>query len=173
MLWISPALPAPTHGLTAAHIHRIIRIRERQGVPVLGDRAYQGAGPWVTTALRPPPVGELLTPTQRISTGHSPARAPIERGMARLKSWQIFPRFRISPNRMPVIARPFPPGEATLKRLTNGVLTASPLLCLFWRPQQLLQYHYSGGGTLDYSIEKEPRFAAQGVGRATVHRSTS
>jgi hypothetical protein len=39
--------------------------------------------------------------------------------MARLKSWQIFPRFRISPNRMPIIARPFPPGEATLKRLTK------------------------------------------------------
>ncbi|MFI9297773.1 transposase family protein, partial [Streptomyces gardneri] len=33
------------------------------------------------------------------------ARAPVERGMARLKSWQIFRRARISPNRMTVIAK--------------------------------------------------------------------
>ncbi len=33
------------------------------------------------------------------------ARAPVERGMARLKSWQIFHRSRISPNRMTVIAK--------------------------------------------------------------------
>lgn len=35
----------------------------------------------------------------------SAARAPVERGMARLKSWQIFRRSRISPNRMSVITR--------------------------------------------------------------------
>ncbi|WTY32913.1 transposase family protein (plasmid) [Streptomyces anulatus] len=35
----------------------------------------------------------------------SAARAPVERGMARLKSWQIFRRSRISPNRMSVISR--------------------------------------------------------------------
>lgn len=33
------------------------------------------------------------------------ARAPVERGMARLKSWQIFRRSRISPNRMSVITK--------------------------------------------------------------------
>ncbi|MFB7107038.1 transposase family protein, partial [Streptomyces hydrogenans] len=33
------------------------------------------------------------------------ARAPVERGMARLKSWQIFRRSRISPNRMTVITK--------------------------------------------------------------------
>lgn len=35
-----------THDLTAAPTHRTIRICERQGVPILADRAYQGAGPW-------------------------------------------------------------------------------------------------------------------------------
>ncbi|MDW8805799.1 transposase family protein, partial [Streptomyces scabiei] len=35
----------------------------------------------------------------------SVARAPVERGMARLKSWQIFRRSRISPNRMSVITK--------------------------------------------------------------------
>lgn len=45
LLWISPALPGRTHDLTAARAHRVIRICERQGVPVLADRAYIGAGP--------------------------------------------------------------------------------------------------------------------------------
>ncbi len=104
-LWISPALPGRTHDLTAARTHKIIRICERQGVPILADRAYQGAGPWVTTALKRPPGGEL-TPTQRtINHALAQARAPVERGMARLKSWQIFRRSRISPNRMSVITK--------------------------------------------------------------------
>jgi hypothetical protein len=41
LLGISPTLPG--------RAHRIMRIYERQGVPVLADRAYMGAGPWVTT----------------------------------------------------------------------------------------------------------------------------
>jgi hypothetical protein len=105
VLWISPALPGRTHDLTAARSHKIIRICERQGVPILADRTYQGAGPWVTTALRRPPGGDL-TPTQRtVNRALAQARAPVERGMARLKSWQIFRRARISPNRMTVIAK--------------------------------------------------------------------
>ncbi|CAL9330128.1 hypothetical protein SUDANB6_00055 [Streptomyces sp. enrichment culture] len=58
LLRISPASPGRAHDLTAARIHRIIRIRERQGVPVLADRAYVGAGPWVTTPFRRPPGRE-------------------------------------------------------------------------------------------------------------------
>ncbi len=44
LLWLSPALPGRTHDLTAARTHRIIRICERQGVPIRADLAYQGAG---------------------------------------------------------------------------------------------------------------------------------
>lgn len=40
LLWMAPALPGRTHGLTAARTHGIIRICERQGIPVLVDRAY-------------------------------------------------------------------------------------------------------------------------------------
>jgi hypothetical protein len=64
LLCISPALPSRTHHLTAARTHRIIRICERQGVPVLTDRAYTGAGPWVTTPIRRLPNRDLIT-TQR------------------------------------------------------------------------------------------------------------
>ncbi len=64
ILWFSPAMPGRTHDLTAARTHKILRICERQGVPVLADMAYIGAGDWVTTAKRRPPKGEL-TPTER------------------------------------------------------------------------------------------------------------
>ncbi len=100
VLRISPALPGRPHDLAAARTHRIIRICERQGVPVLADRAYQGTGAWVTTALKRPPGGGL-SPTQRtVNRALAQARAPVERAMARLKSWRIFRRSRCSPNRM-------------------------------------------------------------------------
>ncbi|MDT0616773.1 transposase family protein, partial [Streptomyces lancefieldiae] len=82
-----------------------IRICERQGVPVLADMAYIGAGDWVTTAKRRPPNGEL-TPTERtVNRALSAARAPVERGVARLKSWRIFRRARCSPNVMTAISK--------------------------------------------------------------------
>ncbi|MFD0621984.1 transposase family protein [Streptomyces sanglieri] len=105
ILWLSPALPGRTHDLTAARTHKILRICERQGVPVLADMAYIGAGDWVTTARRRPPGGELSVTERTLNRALSAARAPVERGMARLKSWQIFRRSRISPNRMSVITK--------------------------------------------------------------------
>ncbi|GAA4149276.1 transposase family protein [Streptomyces tunisiensis] len=121
LLWISPARPGRAHDLTAARTHRIIRICERQGIPVLADRAYIGAGPWVTTPLRRPP-GRGLTPTQQtVNRALSAARAPVERGVARLKSWRIFRRARCSPNRMSSIA------AAVLSGSTRGDSSAPVL----------------------------------------------
>ncbi len=104
VLWLSPALPGRCHDLTAARDHRIIRICERQGVPILADRAYIGAGAWVTTLARRPAGGELTLTQQTVNRALSRARAPVERGIARLKSWRIFRRSRCSPNRMTSIA---------------------------------------------------------------------
>ncbi|QTE01903.1 transposase family protein [Streptomyces cyanogenus] len=72
---------------------------------LLADMAYIGAGDWVTTARRRPPRGELTLTERTENRALSAARAPVERGMARLKSWQIFGRSRISPNRMSVITK--------------------------------------------------------------------
>lgn len=104
LLWISPALPGRTHDLTAARTHRIIRICERQGVPVLADRAYIGAGSWVTTPIRRLPHQDLTATQRTINRALSAARAPVERSVARLKSWRVFRRARCSPNRMTVMA---------------------------------------------------------------------
>ncbi|WP_327399705.1 transposase [Streptomyces sp. NBC_01288] len=105
LLWLSPALPGRSHDLTAARTHRIIRICERQGVPILADLAYQGGGPWVSTGIKRKPLQELTLTEKTLNRALSAARAPVERGVARLKSWQIFRRSRCSPNRMTSIAK--------------------------------------------------------------------
>lgn len=71
ILWLSPALPGRTHDLTAARIHQILRIRERQGIPILADMAYIGAGDWLTTAKRRP-SGANSHPPSRPRTGPCP-----------------------------------------------------------------------------------------------------
>ncbi|MET8508149.1 transposase family protein [Streptomyces sp. NPDC004787] len=97
LLWISPALPGRSHDLTAARTHRITRICERQGVPILAGLACQGGGPWLTTGIKRRPLQDL-TPTEKtINRALAAARAPVERGIARLKSWRIFRRSRCSP----------------------------------------------------------------------------
>ncbi|GAA2564023.1 hypothetical protein GCM10010398_61000 [Streptomyces fimbriatus] len=79
LLWISLALPGRTHDLTAARTHRIIRICECQGVPILADLAYQGAGPWLTTGIKRRPLQEP-TPAEEIrNQALAAARAPVER----------------------------------------------------------------------------------------------
>ena len=98
-------MPGRTHDLTAARTHKILRIRARQGVPILADMAYIGAGDWVTTARRRSPHGQLTLTERTENRALSAARAPVERGLARLKSWQIFRRSRISPNHMSVITK--------------------------------------------------------------------
>lgn len=54
----------------------IIRICERQGIPILANRAYQGAGPWATTPVRRPHGRELSPPRRTDNRVLSTARAP-------------------------------------------------------------------------------------------------
>lgn len=112
LLWLSPPLPGRTHDLTAARTHRIIRICERQGVPILADLAYQGGGPWLITGIKSKPLQKLTLTETTLNRALASARAPVERGVARLKSWRIFRRSRCSPNRMTSIAKAI----LTLKR---------------------------------------------------------
>ncbi len=114
-----------THDLTAARTHRIIRICERQGVPVLTDRTYIGAGSWVTTPIRPLPDQDL-NPTQRtINRALSAARAPVERSVAQLKSWRDLPQGPLQPQPPVVNLRRCPhPGASTLKTLTEASFAA-------------------------------------------------
>ncbi|MFE0820687.1 transposase family protein [Streptomyces sp. NPDC058847] len=99
-LCISLALPGRAHDLTAARTHRIVRNCERQGHPGPRRPCLHGTDPWVMTALRRQP-GRDLTPTrQTVNRALSAARASVERGVARLKSWRIFRKARCSRNRM-------------------------------------------------------------------------
>jgi hypothetical protein len=57
------------------------------------------------SSVKRKPLQEL-TPTEKIlNRALAAARAPGERGIARLKSWRIFRRSRCSPNRMTSIAK--------------------------------------------------------------------
>ncbi|MFJ4009153.1 transposase family protein [Streptomyces sp. NPDC090026] len=105
LLWISPALPGRTHDLTAARTHRIIRICERQCIPVLADRAHQGASPGSPPDSNDHRAVKLMLTQRTVNRALARARTPVERGMGRLKSWQVFSRSRISPNRMTVITK--------------------------------------------------------------------
>lgn len=105
LLWLSPALTGRTHDLTAARTHRIIRICERQGVPILADLAYQGAGPWLTTGIERRPLQELTRTDRTGDRALAVSRALVERGVAGLKSWRIFCRSCCSPNRMTSFAK--------------------------------------------------------------------
>jgi hypothetical protein len=58
----------------------------------------------VTTPVRRLPHQDLTATQQTINRALPAARAPVERSVARLKSWRIFRRARCSPNRMSVIA---------------------------------------------------------------------
>lgn len=95
-LWLSPALPGRTHDLTAARTHKIIKICERQGVPVLADMADIGTGEWVTTPKRRPAHGELTPTEQTVNRALAAARIPVERVIARLKCSRIFRHARCS-----------------------------------------------------------------------------
>jgi hypothetical protein len=71
----------PTNDLTVARTHQIIRICERQGVPlpILADHAHIGAGAWMTTPARRPAGCELTLTRQTVNRALERARKSQQR----------------------------------------------------------------------------------------------
>ncbi|MEU2834746.1 transposase family protein, partial [Streptomyces lavendulae] len=105
LVWISPALAGRTHDLTAAPRHRIIATCIRLGIPVLADKAYQGAGGTVAVPHRRNPGKDLTAKQSSVNRAHSRLRWPVERAIARIKTWRILRKARLSPNTLTSIAK--------------------------------------------------------------------
>jgi hypothetical protein len=105
LVWISPALAGRAHDLTAARRHRIIATCIRLGIPVLADKAYQGAGDLVAVPARRKPGKDLTIKQKSVNRAHSRLRWPVERAIAHIKTWRILRKARLSPSRLTSIAR--------------------------------------------------------------------
>jgi hypothetical protein len=99
-IWYSPALPGRTVDITAARTHRIITVCERLRIPVLADKAYEGAGGTFCTPFKRHRGRELTVHQESVNRAHARLRSPVERAFARLKDWRIFRHARCSPNRL-------------------------------------------------------------------------
>ncbi|MGX8904655.1 transposase family protein [Streptomyces netropsis] len=97
-LWFSRALPGRTHDLTTARAHGIIQACLTHRIPILADRAYQGADSTVRTPYYR--HRELPEQYQQFNRDHARLRAPGERAFALLKTWRVLRRARCSTNRI-------------------------------------------------------------------------
>ncbi|KOG54812.1 transposase [Streptomyces virginiae] len=100
LVWISSALAGRVHDLTAARRHRIIAPCIRLGIPVLADKAYQGADDIVAVPHRRKPGKDLTTGHKCVNRAHSRLRWPVERAITSIKTWRILRKARCSPNRL-------------------------------------------------------------------------
>ncbi|WP_405576368.1 transposase family protein [Streptomyces sp. NBC_01092] len=102
-LWFSRATPGRTHDLTAARAHDIIQACLTRQIPVLTDRAYQGAGATVRTPYNHHSIQPLHY--QQINRDHARLRAPGERTFAQPKSRRLLRRARCSTRRISTIVQ--------------------------------------------------------------------
>lgn len=102
-LWFSRAIPDRTHDPTAARALGIVRACLSRQIPVLADRAYQGAG----ATFHAPNYhhSEQYEHYQQFNRDHARLRAPRERAFAQLKSWRLLRRARCSTRRIGTIIR--------------------------------------------------------------------
>ncbi|MFK0239011.1 transposase family protein [Streptomyces vinaceus] len=105
LVGISPALAGRVHDLTAARRHRLIATSVRLGIPVLADKAYQGAGDITAVPHRRKPAQDLTLEQKFVNRAHSRLRRPVEKAIARIKTWRILRKARLSPNNLTSIAR--------------------------------------------------------------------
>ena len=86
LLWYSPALPGRTVDITAARTHHIVTTCERLRIPVLADKAYEGAGGTFCTPFKRHRGRDLTVKQQAANRAHARLRGPVERAFARLKT---------------------------------------------------------------------------------------
>ncbi|MEV1026945.1 transposase family protein [Streptomyces sp. NPDC050264] len=96
-LWASPALPGPTHDLTAARQHGIIEALADAELKCWADKAYQGAGEPVRVPFRGRRIKRW---ERRHNTTHAKIRCLGEQTMAILKGWRLLRKLRCSTNRI-------------------------------------------------------------------------
>jgi hypothetical protein len=87
-VYISDPLPGKTHDATAFAGTPVAEIVRHSGGGI-GDKGYQGCD-GVVTPRKTPPGGELSIGDKKNNAVISALRAPIERLIARFKSWRIF-----------------------------------------------------------------------------------
>lgn len=97
LLRASPALPGPTHDLTAARQHGIIEALATAGLKCWAAKAYQGAGGTIRVPFR---GRRLKRWKRRHSSSHAKSRCLGEQAMATLKGWRLLRKLRCSTNRM-------------------------------------------------------------------------
>ncbi|MEV4342214.1 transposase family protein [Streptomyces sp. NPDC049590] len=102
LLWASPALPGPTHDLTAARTHGIVDALTDADLKCWADKACQGAG----GSIRVPFRGRRIErwPRRHNST-HAKNRCLGEQAMATLKGWRLLRKLRCSTNRITAIVQ--------------------------------------------------------------------
>jgi hypothetical protein len=102
LLWVSGPLRGSVHDLRAARIWGIIRALAAIGIPILADKAYQGAGEHVLTPYK----GRGKPQSQKdANRAHARLRGPGERAHAQLKVWRILRKLRCCPFRAGRIAK--------------------------------------------------------------------
>lgn len=99
-IWISPTLPGSTNDLTAARTHGILTAAAHQGLTLLADKGYQGAGHTTCTPHRTPRTKTLTPEQHHTNRTHTRLRAPVERAHATLKTWRILHHLHYPPHHL-------------------------------------------------------------------------
>jgi hypothetical protein len=102
LLWVSGELRGAVHDLRAARIWGLIRALAAAGLPVLADKAYQGAGQHILTPYKGRGKPESQKDANR---AHARLRGPGERANAQLKVWKVLRQLRCCPWRTGRIAK--------------------------------------------------------------------
>lgn len=93
---ISPALPGPTHHLTAARTHGIVDALTDTGVLTLADKGYRGTR---GSVLMPCYSRDLPKRMRECNRTHAQVHTVGERAIATVKSWKLLAKLHSCPHR--------------------------------------------------------------------------